>query len=76
MIDVHPMFDGDGLAVRPDDEEVYRQLDGVAISTAKEFNARLQEWERFYNDDRSHGGLNGQTPYERLRERLQPARHG
>lgn len=58
---------------RIDDEEFYRQLDGVVISTAKEFNSRLQEWERFYNYDRPHGGLNGQTPYERLRQRLQPS---
>ncbi len=55
---------------RIDDEEFYHQLEGVVISTAEEFNQRLQEWERFYNYDRPHGGLNGQTPYERLRERL------
>jgi transposase InsO family protein len=55
---------------RIDDEEFYRQLEGVVISTAEEFNQRLQAWERFYNYDRPHGGLNGQTPYERLRERL------
>lgn len=58
---------------RIDDEEFYRQLDGVVISTAKEFNDRLQDWERFYNYERPHGGLNGQTPYERLRQRLQPS---
>lgn len=26
-----------------------------------------QEWEDFYNFNPPHGGLNGQTPYERLR---------
>jgi transposase InsO family protein len=55
---------------RIDDEEFYRQLDGVMIASAEEFNQKLQEWERFYNYDRPHGSLGGQTPYERLRERL------
>ena len=55
---------------RIDDEEFYRQLEEVVISSAEEFNQRLQEWERFCNYERPHGGLNGQTPYERLRERL------
>lgn len=55
---------------RIDEEEFYRQLEGVVISTVEEFNRRLQEWERFYNYDRPHGALSGQTPYERLRERL------
>ena len=30
---------------------------------------QLQEWEDFYNFNRPHGGLNGQTPYERLRQK-------
>jgi transposase InsO family protein len=33
------------------------------------FNDRLQEWEDFYNYNRPHGGLGGQTPYERLRQK-------
>ena len=33
------------------------------------FNDRLQEWEDFYNFSRPHGGLGGETPYERLREK-------
>jgi transposase InsO family protein len=33
------------------------------------FNDRLQEWESFYNFNRPHGGLGGQTPYERLRQK-------
>ncbi len=55
---------------RIDDEEFYRQLDGVVVSGLEELNSRLQVWERFYNFDRPHGALNGQTPYERLRQRL------
>lgn len=41
-------------------------LGGVVIDDAKLFNAQLQEWERFYNFERPHGGLGGLTPYERL----------
>ena len=55
---------------RIDDEEFYRQLDGVVVSGLEELNRRLATWERFYNFERPHGGLGGQTPYERLRERL------
>lgn len=54
---------------RIDGEEFYRMLDGVVIDDTELFNDKLQEWERFYNFHRPHGGLNGQTPYERLRQR-------
>jgi transposase InsO family protein len=30
------------------------------------FNAKLREWEDYYNYHRPHGALDGQTPYERL----------
>jgi transposase InsO family protein len=30
------------------------------------FNEKLREWEDYYNYHRPHGGLDGQTPYERL----------
>jgi transposase InsO family protein len=52
---------------RIDDEEFYRMLAGVVIDDAQIFNAKLQEWERFYNFERPHGALGGLTPYERLR---------
>ena len=39
-------------------------LDGVVIDDTELFNDKLQEWEDFYNFDRPHGGLGGQTPYE------------
>ena len=32
---------------------------------------KLKEWERYYNYDRPHGGLNEQSPYEALRCLLQ-----
>jgi transposase InsO family protein len=53
---------------RIDADEFYRMLEGVVVDDAKVFNVKLQEWERFYNFDRPHGGLGGQTPYERLRQ--------
>jgi transposase InsO family protein len=54
---------------RIDEEEFYRMLDGIVIDDTKLFNDRLQEWEDFYNFNRPHGGLDGQTPYERLRQK-------
>jgi transposase InsO family protein len=44
-------------------------LEGVVIDDTELLNARLQEWEDFYNFNRPHGSLGGQIPYERLREK-------
>lgn len=49
-------------------------LEGVVIDDNGLFNDRLQEWEDFYNFNRPHGGLGGQSPYKRLRERPGPER--
>jgi transposase InsO family protein len=57
---------------RIDAEEFYRLLGGVVIDDADVFNKKLQEWEHFYNYARPHGGLGGQTPYERLRQKTAP----
>ncbi|MHB1986540.1 MAG: IS481 family transposase [Acidimicrobiales bacterium] len=54
---------------RIDAEEFYRLLEGIVIDDAKVFNDKLREWEDYYNFDRPHGGLGGQTPYERLRQK-------
>jgi transposase InsO family protein len=54
---------------RIDNEEFYRLLDGVVIDDSKLFTEKLQEWEDYYNFHRPHGGLDGQTPYERLRQK-------
>ena len=55
---------------RIDNEEFYRMLDhGVIVDDVNVFNDKLQEWEDFYNFHRPHGGLGGQTPYERLRQK-------
>jgi len=55
-----------------DDEEFYRLVAGEVIDDAKLFNAKLHEWERFYNFARPHGALGGLTPYERLRQLTMP----
>ncbi len=55
---------------RIDSEEFYRMLDGVMIDDAQIFNDKLREWENFYNYHRPHGSLDGQTPYERLRQKM------
>ena len=55
---------------RIDAEEFYRLLQGVVLDETGLFKTKLQEWEDFYNFDRPHGGLGGQTPYERLREKM------
>ena len=66
----HPRLNGKvERSHRIDDEEFYRMLDGVMIDDARVFNDKLREWENFYNYHRPHGGLGGQTPYERLRQR-------
>ena len=44
-------------------------LEGMVIDDTQLFNDRLQEWEDFYNFSQPHGGLGGQTPYERLRQK-------
>ena len=56
---------------RIDNEEFYQLLDGMVIDDTKVFNDKLREWENFYNYHRPHGGLGGQTPYERLKQRTQ-----
>lgn len=43
--------------------------EGVTIDDANAFNDKRQQWEDFYNFNRPHGGLDGQTPYERLRQK-------
>lgn len=54
---------------RIDAEEFYRLLDGVVIDDSSTFDDKLREWEDYYNYHRPHGGLGGQTPYERLRQK-------
>lgn len=52
---------------RVDDQEFYQLLDKDGIADDIHlFNDKLREWEDYYNFHRPHGGLDGQTPYERL----------
>ena len=65
----HPRLNGKvERSHRIDAEEFYALLDGLVIDDAKVFNNKLREWEDYYNYHRPHGGLAGQTPYERLRQ--------
>jgi len=52
---------------RSDQEEFYQLL---SYKDDVDLEARLDEWEQFYNFNRPHGAFNGKTPYEALRERL------
>jgi transposase InsO family protein len=52
---------------RIDDQEFYQLLDrGGITDDIHLFNEKLREWENYYNYDRPHGALDGQTPYEGL----------
>jgi transposase InsO family protein len=52
---------------RIDNEEFYR-LDGISDDIHL-FNRKHRVWENYYNHNRPHGGLGGQTPFERFLER-------
>jgi transposase InsO family protein len=60
---------------RVDEQEFYQLLDKDGITDdIRLFNDKLREWEDYYNYHRPHGGLKGQTPYERLLAKKHPAR--
>ena len=68
----HPRLNGKvERSHRIDSEEFYRLLKGQVIDDANLFSEKLQEWEDYYNYHRPHGALDGQTPYERLRQKAQ-----
>lgn len=52
---------------RSDQQQFYQLL---TYKDDVDLEAKLDEWERFYNFARPHGAFNGKTPYEALRERL------
>ena len=56
---------------RSDQQEFYQLL---SYKGDVDLEAKLDEWERFYNFARPHGAHNGQTPYEALRDKLQSQR--
>ncbi|GIG61742.1 hypothetical protein Lfu02_61140 [Longispora fulva] len=49
-----------------------RRYQEVGLDDAGVFNDKLQEWEDYYNYHRPYGGLAGQTPYERLKQKPRP----
>ncbi len=53
---------------RSDQQEFYQLL---SYKGDVDLEAKLVEWERFYNFARPHGAHDGKTPYEALREKLQ-----
>lgn len=52
---------------RSDEQEFYQLL---SFKGDVDLEAKLDEWELFYNFGRPHGAFNGKTPYEALREKL------
>ena len=52
---------------RSDQQEFYQLL---SYKSDVDLEAKLSEWENFYNFNRPHGAFNGKTPYEALRESL------
>jgi transposase InsO family protein len=52
---------------RSDQEEFYQLL---TYKGDVDLEAKLNEWEKFYNFNRPHGAFNGKTPYAALREKL------
>ncbi len=59
---------------KPDTQEFYQLLDKGGIrEDIHLYNDKLREWEDYYNFNRPHGGLGGQTPYERLLEKTKAA---
>jgi transposase InsO family protein len=52
---------------RSDGQEFYQLL---SYKDDVDLEAKLDEWERFYNFHRPHAAHNGKTPYEVLREKL------
>jgi len=52
---------------RTDEEEFYRKYQ---FADAGELENRVNEWEKEYNVDRPHMGLNGLTPAEKLHKIL------
>ena len=52
---------------RSDQQEFYQLL---SYKGDVDLEAKLDQWERFYNFARPHGAHNGQTPYEALRDKL------
>jgi len=63
-----PQLNGKVERSHGSDQQEFYQL--LSYKDDVDLEARLGEWERFYNFHRPHGAHNGKTPYEALREKL------
>jgi hypothetical protein len=54
-------------SLRSDGQEFYQLL---SYKGDVDLEAKLDQWEHFYNFHRPHGAFNGKRPYEAIRERL------
>ena len=63
-----PQLNGKVERSHRSDEEEFHQL--LTYKNDVDLDAKLAEWERFYNLSRPHGAHKGKTPYEALRDRL------
>ena len=57
------------------EQELHRQAKHRLAILRQTYHNRLAEWEDYYNFDRPHGGLGGQTPYERLKQKTTTNSH-
>lgn len=64
-----PQLNGKVERSHRSDQQVFCQL--LSYKGDVDLEAKLDEWERFYNFARPHGAHKGQSPYEALRDKLQ-----
>lgn len=64
-----PQLNGKVERSHRSDQQEFDQL--LSYKGDVDVEAKVDEWERFYNFARPHGAHNGQTPYEALRDKLQ-----
>lgn len=55
---------------RIDEEEFYQLLKGKVIDSLEDFNFRIKKWQDYYNYERPHGSLDGKTPFEKFKSKL------
>ena len=63
-----PQLNGKVEQSHRSDQQEFNQL--LSYKGDVDLEAKLSEWENFYNFNRLYGAFNGKTPYEALRERL------
>lgn len=65
-----PRLNGKAERSHLTDKEEFYQL--LTYTDDVDLNEKLREWENFYNYHRPHNSHGGKTPYEVLKEKLQP----